>query len=218
MIPLRPVTRQVKPQAPKSTLRSEQAALTRSRIVEGAKAVFEARGYEGARIEDIASEAGVAVPTVYKVFANKRNLLKAAVEATVRGGEAGDVQRQAWFREQLEEPTAEGQLRLIARNARRMYDRAGQLLEVVRAAAASDGDIEALWREINEERLGRGRTSAGRLASKAKLRTTIDEAARTLWALSIPELYVLQIHAGGLSPDDYERWLGDLLVAALLET
>ena len=217
MITLRPVTRQVEPQSKRSSLRSEQAALTRSRIVEGAKAVFEARGYEGARIEDIASEARVAVPTVYKVFANKRNLLTASVEAAIRGGEAGEVQRQAWFREQLEEPTGEGQLRLIARNARRMYDRAGQLLEVVRAAAASDGDIEALWRGINEERLGRARTSASRLASKAKLRTTIDEAARTLWALTIPELYVLQINAGGLTPDDYERWLGDLLVAALLE-
>ena len=142
MVTLCPVTRQVKTQTQKSPLRSEHAALTRSRIVEGAKAVFEARGYEGARIEDIASEAGVAVPTVYKVFANKRNLLKASVEAAIRGGEAGEVERQAWFREQLEEPTAEGQLRLIARNARRMYDRAGQLLEVVRAAAASDSDIE----------------------------------------------------------------------------
>ena len=218
MVTLRPVTRQVEPRSQRSSLRSEQAALTRSRIVEGAKAGFEARGYEGARIEDIASEAGVAVPTVYKVFANKRNLLTASVEAAIRGGEAGEVQRQAWFREQLEEPTAEGQLRLIARNARRMYDRAGQLLEVVRAAAASDGEIEVLWRGINEERLGRARTSASRLASKAKLRTTIDEAARTLWALTIPELYVLQINAGGSSPDDYEHWLGDLLVAALLET
>jgi hypothetical protein len=111
---------------------------------------------------------------------------------------------------------AEGQLRLIARNARRMYDRAGQLLEVVRAAAASDSDIEALWRGINDERLARAHTSARRLASKAKLRTTVGEAARTLWVLSVPELYVLQIRTGGLDPDDYERWLGDLLVAALL--
>ncbi len=126
------------------------------------------------------------------------------------------MERQAWFREQLEEPTAEGQLLLIARNARRMYDRAGQLLEVVRAAAASDSDIEALWQGISDERLARSRTSASRLASKAKLRTTVDEAARTLWALSVPELYVLQIHTGGLNPDDYERWLGDLFVAALL--
>ena len=65
MVTLHPVTRQVEPQTQRSSLRSEQAALTRSRIVGGAKAVFEARGYEGARIEDIASKAGVAVPTVY---------------------------------------------------------------------------------------------------------------------------------------------------------
>jgi AcrR family transcriptional regulator len=211
------VTREVKTQAQKSPLRRAQAGLTRARIVEGATAVFELRGYEGARIEDIASEAGVAVPTVYKVFANKRNLLRASVEAAITDGEAGEVERLAWFREQLDEPTAEGQLRLIARNARRMYDRAGQLLEVVRAAAASDSDIEALWRAINDERLGRARTSAERLASKAKLRTTVGEAALTLWALSVPELYVLQIQAGGLKADDYERWLGDLLVAALLD-
>jgi AcrR family transcriptional regulator len=211
------VTREVKTQAQKSPLRRAQAALTRARIVEGATAVFELRGYEGARIEDIASEAGVAVPTVYKVFANKRNLLRASVEAAITDGEAGEVERLAWFREQLDEPTAEGQLRLIARNARRMYDRAGQLLEVVRAAAASDSDIEALWRAINDERLARARTSAERLAIKAKVRTTIDEAALTLWTLSVPELYVLQIHAGGLKAEDYERWLGDLLVVALLD-
>ena len=211
------MTREVKTQAQKSPLRREQAALTRTRIVDGATAVFELRGYEGARIEDIAKEAGVAVPTVYKVFTNKRTLLKASVEAAITEGEAGEVERLAWFREQLEEPTAERQLRLIARNARRMYDRAGQLLEVVRAAAASDRDIEALWRAINNERLGRARSSAESLASKAKLRTTVGEAALTLWALSIPELYVLQIRAAGLKADDYERWLGDLLVTALLD-
>src|SRR5918993_658713 len=216
VVTLHPVTREVKSPAQKTPLRREQAALTRARIIEGATVVFEAQGYEGARIEDIASEAGGAVPTVYKGFANKSNLLKASVEAGIGGGKGGEGERQPWFREQLEEPTAEGQLRLIARNARRMYDRAGQLLEVVRAAAASDTDIEALWRSINDERLGRARTSASRLASKAKLRTTVGEAARTLWVLSVPELYVLQIRTGGLTPDDYERWLGDLLVAALL--
>ncbi len=212
------MAREVKSRTQSSPLRREQAALTRVRIIEGAAVVFEHRGYEGARIEDIASEAGVAVPTVYKVFANKRNLLKASVEAAMTGGGAVEVERQSWWREQLEEPTAEGQLRLVARNARRIYDRAGQLLEVVRAAVASDGDIETLWQCINDERLARSRTSARRLAGKAKLRTTVAGAARTLWTLSGPELYVLQIHGGGLDPDDYERWLADLFVAALLET
>jgi hypothetical protein len=37
--------------------------------------------------------------------------------------------------------------------------------------------------------------------------------------LGAPELCVLQIRAGELNLDDYERWLGDLhLVAALIET
>ena len=210
------MTREVNSRTQHSPLRREQAALTRARIVEGATAVFELRGYEGARVEDIASEAGVAVPTVYKVFANKRNLLKASVDAAMSSGGVGEVERQAWWQEQLEEPTAEGQLRLLARNARRIYDRAGRLLEVVRAAAASGGEIEGLWRGINDERLDRSRISARRLASKAKLRTTVDSAARTLWALSGPELYVLQIQGGGMDPDDYEIWLGGLYVSALL--
>src|ERR687898_148794 len=111
MVTLLPVTREVKSQTQKSPLRREQAALTRTRIIEGATAVFEARGYEGARIEDIASKAGVAVPTVYKVFANKRNLLKASVEAAIRGGEAGEGERQGRVFGQLEKTTAPGQLR-----------------------------------------------------------------------------------------------------------
>jgi AcrR family transcriptional regulator len=211
-------TGKVKREQRGSPLRREQAATTRARIVGAAGAVFESRGYEGARIEDIASEAGVAVPTVYKTFLNKRNLLNAAVDVAVTGGVEGQPERQAWFREQLEEPVAERQLRLIARNARRMYDRAGRLLEVVRAAALGDSEIEALWQGIHDDRLARSRTTARSLAKKAKLRGTVLETARTLWTLSVPELYVLQVQGADFSPDDYERWLGDLLVAAVLET
>jgi AcrR family transcriptional regulator len=210
------VSQEVKSRAQNSPLRRAQAAATRARIAERAAAVFERRGYERARIEDIASEAGVAYPTVYKVFGNKRNLLKAAVDAAMTGGAEAAVEQQAWWREQLEAPTAERQLRLIARNARRIYDRAGRLLEVLRGSAASDEEIAALWESINDERLDRSRTSAKRLARKAMLRTTTPQAARTLWTLSGPELYALQIHTAGITPDAYERWLGDLLVAALL--
>lgn len=206
----------VKTRTQNSPLRREQAAATRARIVEAAVAVFEARGYEGARIEDIATRAGVAYPTVYKGFGNKRELLKAAVDAAMTGGDEGELQRQAWWREQLEAPTAERQLRLIARNARRIYEGAGGLLDAVRAAAAGDEEIGALWQAVNDERLARTRTSAKRLATKAKLRATPRHTIRTLWALSGPELYVLQTQRGGLDPKEYERWLADLLVTALL--
>lgn len=207
----------VKTRTQNSPLRRAQAAATRAKIAEAAAEVFASRGYDGARIEDIATEAGVAYPTVYKTFQNKPNLLKAAVDVAMTGGPEGDVGRQAWFREQLESPTAEEQLRLIARNARRLYDRAGKLLEAVRAAAASNKEIADLWQEIHDDRLGRSRTSARRLATKAKLRTTHSDTVRTLWTLTLPELYGHLTDTADMVPDDYERWLGDLLVAALIE-
>jgi AcrR family transcriptional regulator len=199
-------------------LRRRHAATTRARIVEAAASVFAERGFEGARIEDIAKEAGVAYPTVYKAFGNKPALLSAAVAWAMTGGTEEAIERQAWFQEQLDAPDAETQLRLIARNARRIYDRAGRLLDVVRAAAAGDDDIAALWQAVNDERLERSRTTAKRLSTKTRLRTTVAKTVGILWALSGPELYVLQTGAGGLSPDGYERWLGDLYVAALLPT
>jgi AcrR family transcriptional regulator len=199
----------------KSPLRRAQADATRARIIEAAAAVFAARGFERARIEDIAKSAGVAYPTVYKAFGNKPALLTAAVTTAMSGGEDADIERQAWFQEQLDAPDAATQLRLIARNARRLYDRAGRLLETVRIAAAADETIAALWRTINEDRVKRSRTTAKRLATKTRLRASIPSTARTLWALTLPEIYVLQVHHGDLRPDQYERWLADLLLSAI---
>src|SRR5690242_14814240 len=100
------------------SLRTRQAAATRALITEAAGAAFAANGYERARVEDIAAAAGVAYPTIYKTFANKRNLLAAAAQSAMTGGVEDEVDRQRWFIEQLEEPDPRRQLRLVARNAR----------------------------------------------------------------------------------------------------
>jgi len=93
---------------------------------------------------------------------------------------------------------------------------AAPLLELVRATAARDSQIAALWHDINNERLARARTSAQRLAAKARLRTSVPNAAHTLWALTVPELYVLHVKESGPIPEDYQRWLADVLLAVLL--
>ena len=210
------MTAEVSPRRQHSPLRQAQAAATRLRIIQAAHTEFEARGYEGTRIEDVAARAGVAVPTVYKAFTNKPTLLTAAVATAMTGGPDGPVDRQAWFHEQLDAPTAERQLQLIARNARRLNDRAAPLLELVRATAARDPQIAALWHEINNERIARSRTSAQRLAAKTTLRTSVPDAAHTLWALTVPELYVLHVKESGRRPEAYQRWLADVLIAVLL--
>ena len=119
-----------------STLRGDQAADTRRRILDAASLEFVQQGYAGARIEDIAARAGVAVPTVYKVFTNKRNLLVDAVNRAMTDSDNDvGVDDQPWWIEQLDEPDPTRQLQLIARNARRIYERSAALLEALRAAA-----------------------------------------------------------------------------------
>ena len=201
---------------PPRSLRARQALATRRLIVEAAAAVFEQHGYRGARMEDIAAAAGVAYPTVYKAFSNKRTLLAAAVQRAMTGGTEEEVARQRWFTEQLVEPDPRRQLRLVARNARHLNERAGGLLEVVRAAARADAEIDAIWRSINDDRLARSRRTAAALARKAQLRGSVAHTARTLWTLTLPELYGAQVHGAGVTAATYERWLGDVLVAALL--
>jgi len=201
-----------------SRLRAEQAAQTRARILDAAREVFERGGYAGARIEDIATEAGVAVPTVYKGFVNKRTLLIGAVERAMTGTDYGaDVQEQDWWQEQLNEPDPARQLRLIARNARRIYDRAATILEVLHAAAPLDPDIAAAWTDFDSQRRARSDRTAAELLVKAggRARLNREEIAVTLLALTRPELYTEQL---GLrrTADQYEGWLADVLIASLL--
>ncbi len=187
-------------------------------ILRAAQERFERDGYEAARIEDIAATAGVAIPTVYKGFTNKRKLLAAVVEAAMSGDVDAPVAEQPWWREQIAEPSAARQLRLIARNARQIYDRAGPLLDLLRSAARADPEVEAVARNLEQERHRRSRLSARALVGKGALRPGISavEAARTLWTLTVPELYLRQVRELGLSPDAYQRWLASLLQHALL--
>jgi AcrR family transcriptional regulator len=208
----------VNPRTQQSPLRQAQAAATRARILDTAATVFADKGYERTRIEDIAAAAGVAYPTVYKAFRSKPAVLTAAVTREMSGGEEGPLDRQVWFQEQLDAPDGETQLRLVARNSRRLYERAGRLLEVVRIAAAGDEQAASLWRTIDAERVERSGLTAKRLATKTTLRAPVPATTRTLWALTLPEIYVLQVHHGDFSADRYQRWLADLLIAALIAT
>jgi AcrR family transcriptional regulator len=200
----------------RSSLRAEQAAATRARIRSAGAALFEEHGFSGTRIEDIATRAGVAVPTVYKVFGNKVNVLIGAVEHAMAGDEAS-IDQQTWFTEQLDEPDPAEQLRLVARNARRMYERAGSLLNVMRAAAPLHPELEQAWEAIETGRRSRSRSTAKRLHAKAPGRTRLspNDTAITLLALTEPEMFTT-FGCAGRRAEQYEAWLADVLVRSLL--
>src|ERR687884_75006 len=109
----------VKPRRYDSPRRREQAAATRREILAAAERLFERDGYAATTMAAIAAEAGVALKTVYLGFETKSNLLRTLWNTRLRGDEDEiPVAQRDWYREVLEEPDPERQLRLNARNAR----------------------------------------------------------------------------------------------------
>jgi AcrR family transcriptional regulator len=202
-----------------SPRRRDQAAATRRQILDAAQRLFERQGYAATSMAAIASEAGVALKTVYIAFDTKSGLLRAVWHRQLRGDEEPvPVPERAWFREVLDEPDAERQLRLAARASVAVKVRAGALIEVIRAAAPGDPDIADLWRRIQIEFHDNQRSIVESLAEKGALKRGLDvaRASDIMWTLNHPSVYWLLANDRRWSAEEYERWLTDLLRAQLL--
>ena len=82
----------------------ERSRATRERLLEAAEIVFAQKGYDGARLSDIAREAGCSVGAVYFRFKDKSALFSAIAESFVeqsRTGLAALMQGRAGSPEQI---------------------------------------------------------------------------------------------------------------------
>jgi AcrR family transcriptional regulator len=202
-----------------SPRRREQAAATRELMLEAAQRLFERDGYAGTSMAAIAKEAGVALKTVYLAFETKSGTLRAVWHRQLRG-EAGDIPvgQQAWFRQVLDEPDPARKLQLNAANSRMVKERAGRIMEVIRAAAPADPAIAALWDRIQTEFHANQREVVESLAASNALKPELDVAAATdiLWALNHPTLYQLLTRERDWTPERFEQWLASITCDQLL--
>ena len=213
------MAQRVKTRRYNSPRRQAQAAATRREILEAAQRLFEQRGYPATTMTAIAAEANVALKTVYVTFETKSGVLRALWNLLLRGDRDNvPVAQQEWYREVLDEPDPERQLRLNARNSRVGKVRLAAVLEVIRSAAPVDDDIEALWGRIQSEYHANQRVIVASLAKKKALRPglTVDRGADILWTLNHPNLWQLLAGERGWTPEEYERWSGDVACAELL--
>jgi AcrR family transcriptional regulator len=202
-----------------SPRRREQAAATRREILEAAQRRFAQDGYAATTMAAIAAEAGVALKTVYVAFETKSGVLRALWHLLLRGDQDDvPVGERRWYREVLEEPDPERQLRMTAHNARVVKERAGALLELIRSAAPSDPDIEALWSRIETDFYENQRLIVEAVDARKALRPGLDvtRAADILWTLNHPNLWQLLVGARGWTADEWEQWFGDAACAQLL--
>jgi AcrR family transcriptional regulator len=193
---------------PAPTYRAQQAAATRTRIVQTARAEFYRHGYGATTIAGIAEAAGVAVPTVYKLFRSKPRLLAAVVDSwwaqwnpkPLRGNESAR-DAIAWW----------------CAVVRRQWETGLDIATIFAGAITSNPDA----REELQTRLGRRetviRSIAKQLRPKLRRGVTPETAAALLAALTVPEVYRELVRDRGWSADDYERWLNETLNAQLLK-
>ena len=182
-----------------SPRRREQAAATRAQILASAQRLFERDGYAATSMAAVAAEAGVSLKTVYVVFETKSGLLRAVWHRVLRGdGDGVPVAEQPWFRRVLDEPDPRTQLKLNAQNSREVKQRAGPIMEVIRAAAPGDAEIGALWRRIETEFHANQRQVVVSLHGKRALRKGlgVDTASDILWTLNHPGVYRSLVRQG----------------------
>jgi AcrR family transcriptional regulator len=201
-----------------SPRRREQAAATSRVILEAAQRLFEVEGYGSTTMATIAAEAGVSLKTVYLAFETKSGVLQALWNDQLRGAADIAVADQPWFREVVDEPDPRAKLRLNARNSRDAKSRVGTLMSVIRNAAPTDPDIQALWDHIqsdfytNQGSIVRQLNDAGGLRDDLNVRQATD----ILWTLAHPDLWQLLVGARGWSAKRYEQWLADTSASQLL--
>jgi AcrR family transcriptional regulator len=203
-----------------SPRRQEQAAATRREILEAAQRLFEQQGYAATTMAAISTEAGVALKTVYVAFETKGGVLRALWNLLLRGDEDDiPVAERHWYREVLAEPDPERQLRRNARNSRVVKLRIGSVIEVIRAAAPTDPDIDALWNRIQTEFHANQGVIVESLAEKNALSPDldVDRATDILWTLNHPNLWQLLVGQRGWTPEHYEQWCGDVACSQLLK-
>ena len=199
-----------KPRPYDTSHRRETAAETRSAVVAAASKLFTDRGYAATTMAAIASAAGVALDTVYASVGPKPVLFRHLIETAISGGDQpAGAEDRAYVQLIRSEPDPGRKLDLYAHAIREIQERLAPLFGVLQHAAATDPQLDALWREIGVRRAGNMRLLAAELAATGGLRQdlSVDDAADIIWATNSSEFFLLLVRDRGWDADRFEQWL-----------
>jgi AcrR family transcriptional regulator len=194
-----------------SLRRTEQAQRTKAEIAAAARRCFTANGWAATTVREVAQEAGVAVPTVYAAYGNKTGLALALADAADLDADLGA--------ELADLEAAEGdparQLAAMAAYDRRLFERAGDLIAMLRDAGRTEPELADLYRD------GRRRADAFRsevFASwpEGTLRADVDASVDVYATLCSIDVYTVLTEERSWSPDRIQSWWAAMLPRELL--
>jgi len=202
-----------------SSGRQAQAKRNRSAVLEAAHRLFLERGFGATTMPAVAAAAGLSVQTVYKAFGNKPRLAKAVFDVAVAGDDepVPMLERDSLGRVR-DEPDPRTKFQLYGQFLAGVAPRHVPIQLVIREAATSDPEAQAVWTELQAERLKGMSMFAKALRDEGHLRPgiSVGEARDVLWTYNSAEVFELLVIQRGWSPKRYGRWVAEALTAALI--
>jgi AcrR family transcriptional regulator len=200
-----------------SAVRDEQAARTRTRILEAASELFLERGYARTTIKDIAVYADVARDTVHAIFGNKARVLTALIDLRlVPDGAVANVTQRPDAQAIRDEIDQRKQIELFAKFIAGISTELRPVFEILRTASAVEPEMANVFEEMNRFRLDNMQTYAKWIAARGPLRVTTRRAGEIIWALASLDVARMLCDEIGWTQSQHARWLTDTLIRTLL--
>jgi AcrR family transcriptional regulator len=203
-----------------STLRAEQAAATRSRILESARTLFVEQGYPATTLTQIAEAAGVAADTVLHIFGSKKSLLKSVLDVTIGGDEDPVLLLDRQGPQALRlETDQHRQIEMLAHGLTEQLERIRPVNDILRSAAFVDADASALRDDLQLRQRRQAMIQVvAWIAAHGELKggLSVQEGADIVWTMTSSEVHQLFRDNCGWEPERYRAWLQDSLASALL--
>lgn len=197
--------------------RRDQARHRRDQITDAAQRLFLRDGYGPTTVAAIAAQCGVSADMIYKSFGGKPGLVRAIHQRALQGEGPLPAERRS-DAIQAQERDPRKIIEAWGAFVTEIAPRAAPILLLVRAAAATDAQIQSLLDELDDQRLRRMTDNARRLHEAGHLRpgVTLAHAADVLWTYSSAELYELLVLRRGMPLEEYGHFVANAMIDALL--
>ena len=199
-----------------SAVRDEQAARTRTRILDAASELFLERGYARTTMKDIADLAGVARDTVHAVFGGKAGVLTALIDLRlVPDGSVPNITQRLDAQAIRDEVDQRRQIELFATFITGLTG-IRPIFEILRTASAVEPEMQSVFETQNRFRLKNMQTYAKWIARRGPLRVSTKRAGEIIWTLASPDVGRMFCDELGWTQAQHARWLSDTLIRTLL--
>jgi AcrR family transcriptional regulator len=200
-----------------SAVREEQAARTRTRILDAASDLFLERGYARTTMKDIATQADVARDTVHAIFGSKAQVLTALIDQRlVPDDSVANVTQRPDALAIRDEVDQRQQIELFAGFLAGISTELRPVFEILRTASAVEPEMAKVFEEMDRFRMKNMQTYARWIAARGPLRVSTRRAGEMIWAIASPDVARMLCDEIGWTESQHARWIADTLIRTLL--